>query len=92
VRQNVLPVRVRQGGTWGPVSTSLRRSASGALATISAGDSKLSLSWPGQLPTPTVSGSSATYKNVLPGVDLVLTATSETTGGVSEIPLSIMLR
>ena len=105
VRENVLPVRVRQDGTWVQVSTSLHRSdsgtlsaaalpgdsvsfsggGSGALATISAGGSKLSLSWPGRLPAPSVSGSSATYRNVLPGIDLVLTATSETSGGVSEM-------
>ncbi|MFC7484761.1 hypothetical protein ACFQX7_38615 [Luedemannella flava] len=34
----------------------------------------ISLSWPGNLPKPTVAGSSATYAEVLPGVDLVVTA------------------
>ncbi|HCU49549.1 MAG TPA: hypothetical protein DGG94_07075, partial [Micromonosporaceae bacterium] len=32
------------------------------------------LSWPGELPVPTLTGSTATYVEVLPGVDLVLRA------------------
>lgn len=46
----------------------------GALASVDVGGKTLSLSWPSSLPTPSVSGSAATYANVLPGVDLVLTA------------------
>ncbi|GAB2705548.1 hypothetical protein GCM10010442_25450 [Kitasatospora kifunensis] len=45
--------------------------------TLSHGDQKLAMSWPTTLPTPVLSGSSATYPSVLPGVDLQLTATSE---------------
>ena len=36
---------------------------------------QMSLSWPSALPTPTVSGSTATYSGVYPGVNLAMTAT-----------------
>ncbi|HVB41849.1 MAG TPA: hypothetical protein VNF47_03980 [Streptosporangiaceae bacterium] len=105
VTERVLPVRVRHGRTWVPVSThlvadpaggwipaavpadSVRFSAggSGPLAVLSGGGQSLKLWWPGALPSPAVAGSSATYRNVLPGVDLVLTATSVQTGGFSEV-------
>ncbi|MBO0807311.1 MAG: LamG domain-containing protein [Actinobacteria bacterium] len=56
---------------------------SGPLYTLSAGGKSLAVSWPdGSLPTPSVSGSTATYPSVLPGVNLLLSATPT---GVSEL-------
>jgi hypothetical protein len=58
---------------------------SGPTAVISAAGAQLALRWPAPLPVPSVAGSSATYRDVLPGVDLVLTATSAAAGGFSEV-------
>jgi hypothetical protein len=64
-----------------PVATSLQLTFSGGgtgdAATIGKGKSKLGLRWPGALPAPKLSGANATYADVLPGVDLVLTAQTE---------------
>lgn len=48
---------------------------SGPLVTLTRGGRTVTLSWPGTLPVPTVSGDSATYAEVLRGVDLVVRAT-----------------
>jgi len=102
-RENVLPVRIRQGRSWTPVSTVLTRASdgmlaaaalpgdsvafsdggSGSLAAIAADGTSLSLSWAGEVPV--VSGSSAEYANILPGINLTLTATSAETGGFSSV-------
>ncbi len=50
-------------------------------ATLSDGTYTIGLPFAGSLPTPTVSGNTATYANVLPGVDFVQSAT---TSGVEQ--------
>ena len=99
---SVLPVRVRQGGGWVPVSATLRRvgtgyepaatpsgliisaGAQGPLAVMtSPSGGRLAFSLPFPLPRPSVSGATATYRGVLPGVDLVVTANDQ--GGFNEV-------
>lgn len=55
----------------------------GPLASTVSGSSRFAVSWPDPLPAPSVRGSTATYAEVLPGVDLVLAAT--VAGGFSEV-------
>lgn len=47
--------------------------------------SSVSVNWPGQLPAPTLAGNVATYHDVQPGVDVVVTA------GVTGLDVSIVL-
>ncbi len=65
-------------GTLSPNATTLGLTFSGGgttpMVTMTQGNDRLSLSWPAPLPKPQVSGSMATYPEVLPGVDLRLTA------------------
>ncbi|MEV0902629.1 LamG-like jellyroll fold domain-containing protein [Actinoplanes sp. NPDC049802] len=49
---------------------------SGPLATLTRAGRTMTMSWPGTLPPPTVSGASATYADVLDDVDLVVRATA----------------
>ncbi len=71
----------RDGDGLVPVASlvDIRFSAGGAgpLVTWRAGRSVFTLSWPESLPTPTVEGGTARYAEVLPGVDLTATATSD---------------
>ncbi len=64
---------------WSPAVTTspvaLSGGGSGPLAVLATAGRTLTLSWSaGALPTPTLSGSTATYANVLAGVDLIVTA------------------
>ncbi|MFG3294549.1 DNRLRE domain-containing protein [Streptomyces sp. NPDC048179] len=52
------------------------------LATLTSDGHQVTLSWPGELPEPVVSGSGALYQDVFPDVDLMLTAQ---TGGFSHV-------
>ncbi|MFF3216968.1 LamG-like jellyroll fold domain-containing protein [Streptomyces sp. NPDC002886] len=55
----------------------------GPLATLDQDGKQLVLSWPDPLPVPVLDGSSAAYREVLPGVDLRVTA--DEGGGISQI-------
>ncbi|MEU7306093.1 LamG-like jellyroll fold domain-containing protein [Streptomyces sp. NPDC007206] len=56
---------------------------SGPLAVMNSRGRSLALSLPMRLPAPTLSGATATYRNVLSGVDLIVTADAQ--GGFSEV-------
>jgi len=68
-------------GRVAPVAASLEMSFSGGgtapLVRLRSGDRELALTWPGRLPAPTLTGDTATYRDVLPGVDLTLRADVE---------------
>ncbi|GAA3737283.1 LamG-like jellyroll fold domain-containing protein [Salinactinospora qingdaonensis] len=49
----------------------------GAMASVSLGSKTVSLDWPTALPEPVLDGDQATYPDVLPDVDLVLTASAD---------------
>jgi hypothetical protein len=81
------PTLVRRAdGTVAPNATTLDTAFSGGgtapLATVGKEGLSVSLSWPGPLPAPSLDGATATYAEVLPGVDLVVTALP---GGFSEV-------
>ncbi|WP_329291442.1 LamG domain-containing protein [Streptomyces pseudovenezuelae] len=72
----------RADGSIGPkaavLNVSLSDGGDGAdLVTLADDGMSLSLGWPGALPKPALDGASALYANVLPGVDLRMTATVE---------------
>ncbi|MER5209267.1 LamG-like jellyroll fold domain-containing protein [Streptomyces sp. NPDC002838] len=72
----------RADGTVAPKAAAAEMEFSGggsedALVRISDAGRSLELDWPGTLPTPRLNGPSAVYSEVLPGVDLKVTATPE---------------
>ena len=66
------------GGRLEPVASdadvSFAAGDAGDLVSMNSDGSSFALDWPGVLPTPSVAGDTATYRNVLPGVDLLMTA------------------
>ncbi|MFC3346859.1 LamG-like jellyroll fold domain-containing protein [Streptomyces echinoruber] len=71
----------QKNGTYAPRAALTAMSFSGGgdttFAEIEKDGRTLSLDWPDRLPKPKVEGSTATYANVLPGVDLAVTASAE---------------
>ncbi|MEU8848239.1 LamG-like jellyroll fold domain-containing protein [Streptomyces sp. NPDC048564] len=75
-------LEVRSDGSVGPKAAAVALSFSGGgdgsgLLKIARDGRSLSLGWPGELPEPVLEGDSALYSEVLPGVDLKLTASVE---------------
>ncbi|MCW3815445.1 DNRLRE domain-containing protein [Micromonospora sp. DR5-3] len=58
-----------------PADVRFSTGGDGPLASLTDSARRVELSWPGRLPGPRLAGDSATYPAVLPGVDLVVTAT-----------------
>ena len=75
-----LTLRRNVDGTVSPTVTTtpltLSGGGTGPLATVTArpDQDRFAMSWPGKLPRPTLAGDTATYPNVLPGVDLQIRA------------------
>ncbi|MER6127102.1 LamG domain-containing protein [Streptomyces sp. NPDC001795] len=75
-------LQTRSDGTVGPKAAVVDLAFSGGgdgsrLVDIARNGKSLRLGWPGRLPKPTLDGASAVYADVLPGVDLRMTATTE---------------
>lgn len=67
----------RKDGSYAPKATPTTMSINGGgneFASLTDGGNVLRFTWPGKLPTPTVSGDTATYPDVLPDIDLQVTA------------------
>lgn len=68
----------RPDGSFGPraIPSDLVLSPGGAgpLVRLGKGTKSVALSWPGKLPAPVIAGDTATYPEVLPGVDLLMRA------------------
>ncbi|MEU6380400.1 LamG domain-containing protein [Streptomyces sp. NPDC046909] len=75
-------LETRSDGSVGPKAAAVDIAFSGGgdgsdLVSVTRDGRALSLGWPGELPEPTLDGDSALYSEVLPGVDLKLTASVE---------------
>ncbi|WP_165984769.1 LamG domain-containing protein [Streptomyces sp. YIM 98790] len=74
-------LEVREDGTVGPRAAAARMSFSGggdrAMASLTRDGQTLTVQWPHPLPEPELDGPSALYREVLPGVDLQVTAEAE---------------
>ncbi|MGW1807114.1 LamG-like jellyroll fold domain-containing protein [Streptomyces sp. NPDC002078] len=75
-------LQARADGTVGPKAAVVDVAFSGGgdgsgLVDIARDGKSLHLGWPGTLPKPTLDGASAVYADVLPGVNLRMTATTE---------------
>ncbi|MFD3541833.1 DNRLRE domain-containing protein [Streptomyces sp. NPDC058662] len=71
-KASLLPLSLSGGGT-------------GPLVSLTDGDKEISLTWPQALPKPRISGDTATYPEVLPGVDLKVRAGIEGFSQVLEV-------
>lgn len=71
-------LREQPDGTVAPVATAVGLAFSGggdaSLARMSRGGKAMELGWSGRLPKPVLNGDTATYPEVMPGVDLQVTA------------------
>ena len=76
-----MTLRQNPDGTVSPVAavSDLRFSGGGSDAAVRLSNDgrELALTWPSALPVPVVSGDTATYQNVFPGVDLQLSARAD---------------
>ncbi|KNE83776.1 MULTISPECIES: LamG domain-containing protein [Streptomyces] len=75
-------LKLRSDGQVVPKAAAVKMEFSGGggkapLAQISDQGRSLSLAWPGKLPTPELDGESALYRDVIDGVDLKVTASTE---------------
>lgn len=75
-------LEVKADGSIGPrfdvAGTRFSGGGIGPMARLSRAGTRLAFSWPGGvLPTPSISGTQATYANAWPGVDLVLDAATD---------------
>ncbi|MEV4754546.1 LamG-like jellyroll fold domain-containing protein [Micromonospora sp. NPDC049559] len=61
----------------GAVAVSFSGGGDAPLVRLADGDNQLALDWPGALPRPELDRDTATYREVLPGVDLRMRATSQ---------------